>query len=138
MKRTLVDPNIDRDVQTHVRRELMADEPGPGSLFAGLGLGPLAVLGSMQAAYAVAPVVCERWPVSMIHVIHIAGLLLAISGGLLALRSWRTTGRGWTIDEDGAIERSRFLGILGVMLSALSILVILGQWAATFMFRPCQ
>lgn len=138
MKRTLVDPNIHRDVQTHVRRELISGEPGPVSLFAGLGLGPLAVLGSMQAAYSVTSVVCERWPVSIIHVIHIAGLLLAIAGGLFALRSWRTTGRGWTIDEDGPLERSRFLGILGVMLSALSILVILGQWAATFMFRPCQ
>lgn len=132
------EPNLTREVHTEVKRPRFAGEPAPLLLLAGLVLGPVAVLGNMQAAYSLAPVVCERWPAATIHVIHAAMLGLAIVAGLIALRCWRTAGRDWPLDDDGPLPRSRFLGAVGVMFSALSALVVLSQWLATFMLNPCQ
>jgi hypothetical protein len=65
-------------------------------------------------------------------------LLLALSGGLVAWREWKRTGREWPSEELGAIPRSRFMVALGLLASALFSLVILAQWAASFFFNPCM
>jgi hypothetical protein len=132
------EPNLTREVHVEVKRPRLAGEPSPLLLLAAVILGPVAVLANMQAAYSLAPVVCERWPAVTIHVVHGAMLILAISAGLIAMHCWRVAGRDWPIDEDGPLSRSRFIGAVGVMFSALSSLVLVSQWIATFMLHPCQ
>jgi hypothetical protein len=41
-------------------------------------------------------------------------------------------------EEDGREGRSRFLALLGMLVSAEAALAIAAQWSATLFFHPCQ
>jgi hypothetical protein len=101
--------------------------------------GPFAVLASMQAKYIVVPWACNSGAgVAALHVTAVAAVLLAAWIGLLAMRSWRRAGGGWPDEEGGRRGRGRFLCVLGMMLSALSMLVILAQWLPDLLGSPCR
>ncbi|HEX2139439.1 MAG TPA: hypothetical protein VHG33_06990 [Woeseiaceae bacterium] len=101
--------------------------------------GPIAVLASMQAKYLVVPWACGAAAGTIaLHVTALAALLLSAFIGLLAFRSWRGAGAGWPDEEGGARGRSRFMGVLGMMLSAISALVIVAQWLPDLMVLPCH
>lgn len=101
--------------------------------------GPAAVLLSMQAKYLVVPWACgSAAGVIALHVTALAAFLFAGGICLLAFVSWRRAGGGWPDEEGGARGRSRFLGVLGMMLSALSALVIVAQWLPDLIVSPCH
>lgn len=130
--------HVTREVREQQARLRAAGEPSILALWSGVLLAPLAVLGNIQAGYALAPRVCEGWPPIMSHISVALMLVLAVTGGLIAQRNWVATGRDWPEDLANPIQRSRFLGVIGMLLSALSVLVILGQWLGPLMLRPCQ
>jgi hypothetical protein len=101
--------------------------------------GPFAVLASMQAKYVVVPWACGAGAgVAALHLTALAAVLLAVWVGWLAMRSWRRAGGGWPDEEGGPRGRSRFMSVLGMMLSALSILVIVAQWLPDLLGSPCH
>jgi hypothetical protein len=129
---------VSRDVQTAPPATRAAGEPSKVALWTGVLLAPMAVMWNIQAGYALAPVVCEKWPKSMSHIVVAAMLLLCIAGGLIAHRNWVVAGRGWPEDLANPVERSRFLAAVGMLFSALCALVILGQWLGPIILRACQ
>jgi hypothetical protein len=76
------------------------------------------------------------WP---LHLATVGLLLVALTGGGLALRDWRAVGGGWPSDSnpDAGTSRARFLAVAGMGLSALFSLVIAGQWVYVFTINPC-
>jgi hypothetical protein len=109
-----------------------------GALWLGLLLPPIAVLADLAIAYALVPAACSSRNTLPIHLVHGAGLLLVLLGGLTAWRIWRRLGGGWPESEGGREERSRFLSGVGVLFSGLCVLVILAFWVAVFLLDPCQ
>ena len=130
--------DVTREVHAEVEMERAVGESSPLALWTGVLLAPLAVMGNIEAGYSLAPLICQDWPRSMAHLVTAMMLLLAVASGLLAHRNWSAGGRDWPVDAGTPLERSRFLGALGVMFSALCILLILAQWLAVVMLRPCQ
>ena len=130
--------DITREVHAEVEMARTIREPSPLALWTGVLLAALAVMGIIEAGYALAPLVCQDWPRSMSHLVTGLMLLLAVASGLLANRNWSAGGRVWPVDSGTPLERSRFLGALGVLFSALCILLILAQWLAVVMLHPCQ
>lgn len=117
-------------------KEHFKDASGLLSLWGGVMLAPAAFLLNLQITYAVVTLNCsdaEPW----LHLSSLATLLLALGGGWLAWREWRRTGEGWPGDGEGAVPRSRFLAVLGLLSSSLFALVILAQWLPVLVLGPC-
>jgi hypothetical protein len=108
------------------------------ALWVGLLLPPVAVLADLTIAYALVPAACSARNTLPIHLVHGAGLMLVLAGGLTAWRTWRRLGGQWPGSEGGPEARSRLLAGVGVLFSGLCGLVILAFWIAVFLLDPCQ
>jgi hypothetical protein len=111
---------------------------GPASLWAGVLGAPAAWAVQMELYYLLVPWACRtghRWPLFVVPIVFV---VLAALGGLLSWRDWERSGRGSPDTSDGGpVARTWFLGMLGVMVSALFCMLILAQWIAAFFISPC-
>jgi hypothetical protein len=104
----------------------------------GVLLAPTAYLAGLQLAYQLVPHDCHVRNSTLGHLIHGATVLVCLGGTLIAWRVLRSAPAEVPEDEYGAQGRTRFLGLVGVLISALSTLVALAQWLAVFFLSPCQ
>lgn len=100
--------------------------------------GPLAWMLGLNAGYGFVRVACAKNTNLSIHLVSLATLLLALSGGWVAWREWTRTGRRWPGEEDGPLARAEFMAAIGVLASALFSLAIVLQWVAALFFNPCM
>ena len=117
------------------------DSKQSGVLFAlwvGVLLAPFAFLLNLQISYMLVPWACKTDQPFWLHVASFGSLLLALLGALTAWRNWQKAGRELQSKGGGPVARSRFLAILGLLMSGMFSLVILAQWAADFIIDPCQ
>jgi hypothetical protein len=111
---------------------------GPGSLWAGLLAGPLAMLIELQVNYALVLWACSAGREWALHLVAALALCITLAGGLISWRNWRLAGAHWEDEGAGVIPRSRFMSIVGILMSALFALVIIAQWIPIFIYGPCQ
>ena len=114
-------------VERHAARQLLA-----------FGGGPVAVLSSMQAKAIAVPWACAHDNMLVSHAAALLGVLITLVSAAVAYREWQRAGGGWPDDEGGERGRSRFLGMIALLLSAVSLLVILAQWLPDLILSPCQ
>jgi hypothetical protein len=117
----------------------LARWPGLLSLSLGVLLGPVVVLVNQELIYALnmnqgsCP---ARTPLAL-HLVPLVCIVVTLGAGLLAHREWDRAGRGIEDSQATVDGRTRFLGLLGMWICALSVLLILAQWLAVFVFNPC-
>lgn len=111
---------------------------GPWSLWFGVLAPPMAMLTQLQANYALVLWACGAKREWALHVVALAALALTAAAGLISWRNWRLAGRVWEDEGAGTIPRSRFMAIVGVLVSVLIVLVIVAQWIAVFVYAPCD
>jgi hypothetical protein len=73
--------------------------------------------------------------------LHVAPALCFVAVLLTTIDSWlvyRAIGRGVEDEQGGAETRTRFLAAIGMMIGAISALVVLAQWLAIFTFGACM
>lgn len=116
----------------------LADGTRIGALWAANLLGPVAALAGLEIAYILADRACVTGDLLPVHLTWLAGLLAAGVGGWLGHREWRRWGAGHAGEDAGPGGRSRFLALLGMLLSGMAALVIAAQWSAAFVFHPCE
>lgn len=116
----------------------LADGTRIGALWAANLLGPIAALAGLEIAYIFADRACETGDMLPVHLTWLGSLLAAVAGGSLGWREWRRWGGGHAGEEAGLAGRSRFLALLGMLLSGVTALVIAAQWSAAFVFHPCE
>lgn len=126
----------------------MADATGPtedvrrprviAALWFAVLAGPLAWMLGLNAGYGFVRVACAKNTNLPIHLVSLATLLLALSGGWVAWREWKRTGRRWPGEAGGPLARSEFMAAIGLMASALFSLGIVLQWVAALFFNPCM
>ena len=100
--------------------------------------GPLAWMLGLNAEYSLVRVACAKDSTLSLHLVSLATLLLALSGGWVAWREWGRAGREDPGEAGGVIPRTRMMAVLGLMASALFSLAILLQWTASLFFHPCM
>jgi hypothetical protein len=108
------------------------------ALWAGFLLAPTAFLLNLELAYALVPTACSSQNRLLVHMVHLGCLLIALTGGFFARRLWRSCGETWPGEEGGRVSRSRFMAGIGLLLSALFVLVIVAQWIPSLVLNPCQ
>lgn len=100
----------------------------------GVLTGPVVLLTSLSIAYALVHFACasgERWP---LHAVSVIALLLTLGG---ALSAWYIMRTGRSPDENRTAARSRFMAIIGLMLSGYFVLVVIVLTIPQFMLSAC-
>ena len=100
---------------------------------------PTAFLLNLEITYALVPSVCSgpRLPHVILHVITLGWLGVSLFAGFRAWRNYQRAGERWPNDQAGPVDRSRLLGVVGLMSSAFFSLLILGNWLPTFFLSAC-
>ena len=121
-------------------REGRRHDPGPAprAQWVGMFLAPAAFFAHLQVRYVLVPWACATNGQLWIHVVGVLSLAIAVLGALAARRTWRSAGGEDPTEAGGAMPRTRMLGVMGVGISLMFILVLLGQWLSAFFFSACQ
>jgi hypothetical protein len=101
----------------------------------GLGAGPTAWACSFQANYALASWQCRSGHI-IAPWISLAGILVAVIGGLSSYFVWRQSDVPTRSPLE--LQTERFLGSIGMALSTLFIAVMLMQVVAALSFGGCE
>jgi hypothetical protein len=107
-----------------------------GELWAGVLVGPTAMLMQLEINYALVHWSCrtgQTWP---LHLVSVVALLVTAVAGFLSYGIW--TRLAANEDSGGPLARSRFMAAVGVLISLLMALVIVAQWLPVFFHHPCE
>ncbi len=106
-------------------------------LWAGVLLAPAAWIVHQQGSYYLVYWACRSGHMFVLHLWSAAMFLVAATGGYFAYRSWNRSGGGSPGEGGAAADRSRFLGLGGMIAGGLFALVILAQWTPMLLVDPC-
>jgi hypothetical protein len=101
-------------------------------------LAPAAFFAHLQVRYVLVPWACATNGQLWIHVVGVLSLAIAVLGAFAAWRTVQRAGREQPGEAEGAIPRTRMLGVMGLGISLMFVLVLLGQWVSAFFFSACQ
>jgi hypothetical protein len=104
----------------------------------GLFLAPAVFFAHLQVAYVLVPWSCVTGNHLWLDVNDALSVLVAATGALIARRVWLHEDAGGPSTAAGAVSRSRFLGILGTVASAMFVLLLVTQWSASWFISPCR
>ena len=107
------------------------------ALWAGLLVAPTAFLINLELGYALVPTACRTGHTLPLHLVHLACLLLAVVGSLVAQGN-RGSSDATAADPNNHRAQGRFMGGLGVTVGLLFVLVILSQAIPGFVLSPCR
>ena len=107
-------------------------------LWAGLLVAPLAFLLHLQINYMLTTQLCPGGRKSVLHLVTLMFLLAAAGGGFVSWRNWDATGRKWPGETASVLERSRFMAIIGLLISALVLVAFIAQLIPQFIYDPCD
>jgi hypothetical protein len=108
----------------------------PGLILAGVA-APAALAGYHFISYAAMPWICLRQAQALLWIGAGGSILLAIAG-LAAGLVVSMQRHGAPEDAPGPGPRGAFMGSVMALLSALLLLVLIGQAAATLLLDPCH
>lgn len=112
------------------------EEVGPFTIWFGLLGGALAWIPHLLVSYSAVPLVCETGWAIVLYATAGATLLGALAATLVAWRGWRRA-RELTNGAPLIAQRSRFMTLSGLILSAFFVAVIVAQSLPIFLQHPC-
>jgi hypothetical protein len=124
--------------ETHGFPRGAQDEPAPVAQWVGLLLAPAVFAAHLQVAYILVRWACLRNGDLWVHLVDLLAVLLSAVGTWVAWRVWNRAGGAEPGDEGGSGPRTRLLGVLGMGMSTMITIVLVGQWAAAFFISTCQ
>lgn len=110
---------------------------GIAELWFGLLAAPAAWFLHLTVNYSLVRYACATGAPWILHLVTLAALALAGTGGWVAWRNWRRTGRPAETTGGGVEGRSRFMAVGGVAASAFFALVILAAELPNLFLEPC-
>ena len=116
----------------------LADGTRFGALWVANLLGPVAALVGLEVAYIFVHRACRTGDELPVHLTWAVCLAAALFAGWLGHREWRRWGARHPDEQGGPEARSRFLALLGMLISAMAALTVVAQWSGSFFFHPCQ
>ena len=92
----------------------------------------------MEANYVLVRQACAAQRNFALYIVCAVAMILTIFSGIFSGLTWKRFGSVWPTDAVDTPTRLRFISVLGLMSSAIAVLLILAQAIATFRFDPCQ
>jgi hypothetical protein len=99
--------------------------------------GPLVWLACLTLGYALVPWACVTGRSFVIHLVMLAGFVVAAATAFLGWRAWHIGGAGSATEEAAPTGRHRFLALVGIGMGAVSALVLLANEIVTVILGPC-
>ena len=99
---------------------------------------PVIVSVEMQTNYVLVRQACSMQRNIALYAVIMVAMILTIAAAMIGISIWRRAGAVWSTEGSDVGSRVRFIGMLGILSSAMSFLVILAQGIATMHFDPCQ
>jgi hypothetical protein len=100
-------------------------------------IGPVVFLLNLQVNYTMVDWACNTGHAWVLHVAHVAALLVVGGGTLLGIVLWKRSGGGWPDSGGGSASRSRLLAALGTLGCLLFAVSIVAQWIPVMVLGPC-
>jgi hypothetical protein len=101
-------------------------------------LGPLITAIEMQINFTFVRQACSAQRSVGLYAVIIVAIALTIATAFIAYALWLQAGRTWPGESSDVATRVQFIAVLGILSSAMSLLVIVAQGIATIVFDPCQ
>lgn len=89
-------------------------------------------------SYSLLPWVCATGGVLLLQALTLAALAGTAWAGAVGWRQWRLAGRSTAAEFGGADARARFMALVGMLGSALFLVVIIAEALPLFLIDPCQ
>jgi hypothetical protein len=100
--------------------------------------GPFVWLCSFEARFALVPWACTFQSKLALFGIAVVALLLCAGCAMLGWRQWKELGEHGPNGEGGALWRSNFMAIGGIVLSAGCFMILIAQTIPELMLGACQ
>ena len=100
--------------------------------------GPIILAIQHQTNFVLVRQACSMQRNLALYAVTIVALLLTIGTVFLAVSIWRRAGAAWPQETADLPNHVRFIAVVGLLSSAMSLLVIIAQGIATIYFDPCQ
>ena len=110
----------------------------PKALWLLIVVPPIILAAAMQANYVFVRQACSAQRKVGLYVVIIAGIVLVVATALIAFGIWRVEGTRWPTEAADLPTRIRFIAVLGILSSVMSLLVLIAQGIATVTLDPCQ
>jgi hypothetical protein len=110
---------------------------GTTPLWLGILGAPIVWAIQFQTCYALVPWVCNHDWHALLWLVPLLAVMLTIVGGIGCFLTWQRVGGGWPSSFDSIEERTRFLAVLGMLISAAFAMLIVWQAIASFYIHPC-
>ncbi len=108
------------------------------ALWTGVLAGPILWLFSFQAKFAWAPWACTFQTKLALYLVAFVAVALTAGSGVLAWSQWKELGGSSDIHGEGALPRSRFMALAGMVFAVGFSLVILAQSIPDLILRACE
>ena len=110
----------------------------PKGLWLLVVLGPIITAIEMQINFVLVRLACSAQRNVGLYAVIIMAIALTVATAFVAFTIWMQAGRTWPTEAPDVATRIRFIAVLGILSSAMSLLVIVAQGIATVQFNPCQ
>jgi hypothetical protein len=117
--------------------EPLSEGKGMMMLWGGILIAPAAYFLQLCVAYGFVYWVCRTGYSFVITIITLVSLALCAFGAYLAWICWKRVGTEYSEDKGDAVNRSRFMAVGGLILSALFFVAILAQEIPNWIVGAC-
>ena len=114
------------------------DGAGLAKLWIAFLAAPLAWLTDLEASYATVGWACSHDRRSVLFLIPTACLAVIVVAAWLCWSAWNDLRREGDFEGGSIEDRSRFLALIGMLMSATFALVIVTTFAARYFLSPCD
>lgn len=118
-------------------KEPLSEGKGLLALWGGVLIAPAAYFFQLCVAYGMVNWVCRNGYSLLITLVTIIALSLCAFGAYLAWSCWKQVGTEYSEDIGDAVNRSRFMAVGGLILSALFFVSILAQEIPNWIVGAC-
>lgn len=108
------------------------------ALWTGVLGGPIVWLCSFEARFALAPWACTFQNKWALYGVALAALILCAGCALLSWREWKALGEHGPSPAGGAVPRSNFMAIGGIVISSGCGMIVIAQAIPEFVLGACQ
>ena len=110
----------------------------PKALWLLVVLGPIITAIEMQINFVLVRQACSAQRNVALYAVILVAIALTVATAFFGYVMWTQAGTKWPTEAPDVASRIRFISVLGILSSAMSLLVIVAQGIATIQFNPCQ